>query len=115
MTKKNQKTGRGCGGLLALTLIAFGSLGCAWSFYIGQTQAGQQVDFGTGMLFYLGWICGMGFIMVGAILSLINSIIRRTGNLLGKAGDGLGGNLPLGGLGGIASLGALNEFIRNRK
>lgn len=116
MSKKNQKQGRGCGGLLALSLLAFGSLACAWSFYLAQTQAGQEVDWLTGLSFYAGWICGIGFIMVSAVISFINSILRRTGNLLGKATGGMkdGVKLP-GGLGGIASIGVLNQFIRNRR
>jgi hypothetical protein len=109
--KKRDSGGRGCLGLLSLTTLAFGSLACAWSFFLAQTRAGETVDFTIGLSFYLGWICGMSLIAVGLVLSLLGSIVRGLSGATGKI-DGLGDILPGGGLGGIASIGLIRQFTQ---
>lgn len=108
---------RGCVGLLAMSGFAFGLLGCAWSFYLGTTRAGDPVSTATGVSFYAGWICGMGLVMLGFVFSVLSFFTRALGNLLDNFGDG-DGNAELadlipggGGLGGLIGGAVVSRFL----
>jgi len=119
MTRK-KSSNRGCVGLLAMSGFSFGALACAWSFYLGTVRAGEQVSAATGVSFYAGWLCGMGFVVLGVVFSILSAFMRAVGNTVDRIGDGDGNAeiadlLPdLGSLGGIASAGIIGRFFGNR-
>jgi hypothetical protein len=125
MTQK-KSSNRGCVGLLATSGFAFGALACAWSFYLGTARAGEPVSLATGLSFYAGWVCGMGFVLFGILFSVLSFFMQAAGNIVDNMGDGDGqaewsdlvpGNL-LGGGGGLAGLvggTVISRFFNNRK
>lgn len=116
MTRRKNDGNRGCVSLLSNTAFVFGLLGIAWGFFLAQTRAGQQVDWSTGLSFYVGWICGIGLLFVGMILGTLSRLIRMLKGFTGGGGgggdnklQGLAGLLPIGG--GLAGLSMLERFL----
>ncbi|MFZ4814677.1 MAG: hypothetical protein ACOYL5_09085 [Phototrophicaceae bacterium] len=126
MAKKRssrRQQNRGCLGLLPIALLVLSLAGCAWGFYLGNTRAGQEVTFGTGVSFYAGWFCGVTGFLFALILAVANAFTRFIGQTVDAASDqvkgigkqgqgGAAGNMGgLGRIGGIlAALGGLNAF-----
>jgi len=122
MAKRKSKKRGGCAGLIPLTALAFGALACAWSFYLGKTQAGQEVSLSTGLTFYAGWICGMGLTLISFIAYIFLAVLRLATGAVDKVSDGVSGKdsglsklIPGGGsLMSVGTLGAVASFLRKR-
>ncbi|MEO0561184.1 MAG: hypothetical protein AAF125_03670 [Chloroflexota bacterium] len=113
--------------MLASSGFAFGALACAWAFYLGTTSGGEQVSVQTGLSYYAGWICGMGFTLLGVLFSALSVVTRTLGTALDNFGDGDGnaelsdlipggggGGGNLGGLGAIVGGTVISRFLGNR-
>lgn len=114
MAKKKKRGG--CIGLLPMTAFACGALGCAWSFYLGQTQAGQEVSLTTGATFYLGWLCGMTLVGLGVLIAIVQSILGAAvgaANKIGDGADGLADIIP--GAGALGGLGLIQGFFSRER
>jgi hypothetical protein len=101
--------------------FSFGLLGCAWSFYLGTTRAGEAVSAATGLSFYAGWVCGMGLVMLGMVFTVLSFFTRALGGVLDNFGDG-DGNAELsdlipggGGLSGLIGGAVVGRFLNNNR
>lgn len=110
MTGKKKKQGASAWGMILPTVfLVLGGGACLYSYATAQRLGGQEVDFMTGLAFYLVAGCGMIFTLIGGGLLLVVRFLGGIATLLGATL----GNIPSlnDGAGGEGDLSFLRGFM----